>query len=410
MKRKDDKNMAKETANSKLARTINQATGANLTDENIMRAVGRDINDPALANYQAGDDFSVIGSDLNQNPDKVGAYLNSVATKYANVFIKSARASNPLYMFKRGAVPYGGLIETVVYDVIRPKVFRPDLLEGSENPFAQNFGRVVGHTYKHFMDLESRNTFLDTIDVVHFQNLTQYHNHIMAKINQLINGVILEEYNQTKMCLAKPLADGFINKTGVSHNIKELEQKILYTARRMRYFTSDYNKDGITQASKVDDIVVILPLATSLNLDVNFLANAFNPELFKNVRVRICEVDSIPSVYEYKVDHEVTQEDITAGDVDPREHPAGSTIKAGSLGKAGARDVELKLDGSKVGAIVMDRDALQLWDQRKLTLSQISNPAKRYTNIFANQKTMLMFVQSLNSKALLVDFDLGMDE
>lgn len=402
--------MKKETASSKLAKTINEATGSALSDESIARAVGRDIGDARLADYQAGDDFSVIGTDLNQNPAKVGAYLNSVATKYANVFIKSARATNPLFAFKRGAIPFGGLIETVVYDVIRPKVFRPDLLDGEENPFAQNFGRVVGHTYKKFMDLESRNTFLDTIDVVHFQNLTQYHNHILAKINQLINGIVLEEYNQTKMCLAKPLADGYINKTGVSHNIKELQQKILYTTRRMRYFTSDYNKDGITQASKVDDIVVILPLATSLNLDVNFLANAFNPELFKNVRVRIVEVDSIPSVYEYKTDHEVTQDDITSGNVDPREHPVGSTIPQGSLGKEGATDVEMKLDGSKVGAIVMDRDALQLWDQRKLTLSQTSNPAKRYTNIFANQKTLLMFVQSLNSKALLVDFDLGVDE
>lgn len=400
----------KETANSKLAKTINEATNSHLSDESIARDVGRDIGDARLANYQAGDDFSVIGTDLNQNPEKVGAYLSSVAKKYANVFIKSARASNPLYMFKRGAIPFGGLIETVVYDVIRPKVFRPDLVEGEENPFAQNFGRVVGHTYKHFMDLESRNTFLDTIDVVHFQNLTQYHNHILAKINQLVNGIILEEYNQTKMCLAKPLADGYMNNTGVAHNIKDLQQKILYTARRMRYFTSDYNKDGITQASKVDDIVVVLPLATSLNLDVNFLANAFNPELFKNVRIRIVEVDSIPNVYEYTVDHEVTQEDITTGNVDAREHPVGTTIPAGSLGKKGATDVEMKLNGSKVGAIVMDRDALQLWDQRKLTLSQISNPAKRYTNIFANQKTMLMFVQSLNSKALMVDFNLGVDD
>lgn len=97
----------KETANSKLAKTINEATNSHLSDESIARAVGRDIGDARLANYQAGDDFSVIGTDLNQNPDKVGAYLNSVATKYANVFIKSARASNPLYTFKRGAIPFG---------------------------------------------------------------------------------------------------------------------------------------------------------------------------------------------------------------------------------------------------------------------------------------------------------------
>lgn len=69
-----------------------------------------------------------------------------------------------------------------------------------------------------------------------------------------------------------------------------------------------------------------------------------------------------------------------------------------------------KLDGSKVGAIVMDRDALQLWDVQKLILTQISNPRKRYTNVFANQKTQLMFCQSLNAKALMVNFDLGIDD
>lgn len=395
---------------SKLAKTIAEGTGAKVTDESIMRAVGRDIEEPMLANYAPGSDFNVIGQTLNQQPQLVGKYLESVAIKYANVFIKSCRASNPLYMFKRGAIPYGGQVETVVYDVLRPKIFRPDLIDGDENPFAQNFGRVVGHTFKHYMDLESVNTFLDTIDTMHFQNLMQYHNHILGKINQLINGIILEEYNQTKMSLAKPLADGMINNNGVSHNIKELQKKILYTARRMRYFNNDYNHDGITQATKVDDIVIILPLATSMNLDVDFIANTFNAEVFRDVRVRMVEVDNIPDVWEYKIDHTVTEDDITKGYLDARDHPVGTTVAAGSLAKPNATDAEKKLDGTKVGAIVLDRDALQLWDAQKLVLTQISNPRKRYTNVFANQKTLLMFCQSLNSKALMVDFDLGIDD
>lgn len=395
---------------SKLAKTISQATGAKVTDEGIMRSVGTDIDEPMLANYEQGQDFNVVGQNLNQNPQLVGRYLESVAIKYANVFIKSSRATNPLYMFKRGAIPYGGKIETVVYDIIRPKIFRPDLIDGDENPFAQNFGRVVGHTYDHYMDLESVNTFLDTIDTMHFQNLEQYHNHILGKINQLINGVVLEEFNQTKMCLAKPIADGMLNSNGVSTNIKELEKKILYTARRMRYFTNSYNNDQVTQATKVDDIVIILPLATSMNLDVDFISNTFNAEVFRDVRVRMIEVDNIPDVWEYTTDHVVTEDDITQGYLSRRETPVGTTVKAGTLAKPNATDAEKKLDGSKVGAIVMDRDALQLWDVQKLILTQISNPRKRYTNVFANQKTQLMFCQSLNAKALMVDFDLGIDD
>lgn len=397
-------------AQSKLAKTITQATGAKVTDEGIMRSVGADIDEPMLANYEQGQDFNVVGQNLNQNPQLVGRYLESVAIKYANVFIKSSRATNPLYMFKRGAIPYGGKIETVVYDIIRPKIFRPDLIDGDENPFAQNFGRVVGHTYDHYMDLESVNTFLDTIDTMHFQNLEQYHNHILGKINQLINGVVLEEFNQTKMCLAKPIADGMLNSNGVSTNIKELQKKILYTARRMRYFTNSYNNDQVTQATKVDDIVIILPLATSMNLDVDFIANTFNAEVFRDVRVRMIEVDNIPDVWEYTTDHVVTEEDITQGYLSRRETPVGTTVKAGTLAKPNATDAEKKLDGSKVGAIVMDRDALQLWDVQKLILTQISNPRKRYTNVFANQKTQLMFCQSLNAKALMINFDMNLED
>ena len=397
-------------AQSKLAKTISQATGAKVTDEGIMRTVGADIDEPMLANYEQGQDFNVVGQNLNQNPQLVGRYLESVAIKYANVFIKSSRATNPLYMFKRGAIPYGGKIETVVYDIIRPKIFRPDLIDGDENPFAQNFGRVVGHTYDHYMDLESVNTFLDTIDTMHFQNLEQYHNHILGKINQLINGVVLEEFNQTKMCLAKPIADGMLNSNGVSTNIKELQKKILYTARRMRYFTNSYNNDQVTQATKVDDIVIILPLATSMNLDVDFIANTFNAEVFRDVRVRMIEVDNIPDVWEYTTDHVVTEDDITQGYLSRRETPVGTTVKAGTLAKPNATDAEKKLDGSKVGAIVMDRDALQLWDVQKLILTQISNPRKRYTNVFANQKTQLMFCQSLNAKALMIDFDMNLED
>ncbi len=400
---------------SKLAKTISEAVGETVTDQQIMNDAGRAIGNERMANYHAGtdtvvgDDFTVIGRDLMENPNEVGDYLSSVAVKYANVFIKSQRASNPLYMFKRGALPVGGALETVVYDIIKPKLLKPYKIDGEDNPFAVNFGRVVGHTYTHEMRLESRNTISDIEDPIHFQNITQYHNHVLGKINQLVNGIILEEYLQTKMAVAKPLADGFIKKNDANTitNIKELQEAILYTARRMRYMTPDYNADGITQANKVDDLVVLIPLKASMNLDVNFLMNAFNAELMKNTRIRLIEVDSIPSVFEYTKDHVVTAEEVVSGDVDAREHPVGSTIPKGSLGKSGATDVEKVLDGDKVGAIVMDRDALQLWDRRKLTLTQLSNPAKGYTNINGLQVTKLMFVQSLNSKALMVDFDLG---
>ena len=77
-------------------------------------------------------------------------------------------------------------------------------------------------------------------------------------------------------------------------------------------------------------------------------------------------------------------------------------IKEGSIATANATDAVQTWVGDKVGAIVLDRDALQIWDALPLTLSTINNPKKRYTNIFLNQKTALMFVQALNSRAIML--------
>ena len=84
-----------------------------------------------------------------------------------------------------------------------------------------------------------------------------------------------------------------------------------------------------------------------------------------------------------------------------RDHPLGSVIKAGSLAEVGATDAKEVLNGDKVGAFILDKDALQLWDELETTLSGIANPKKRYNNLFINKKTAFVFVEALNSKAIM---------
>lgn len=389
-------------ADSKLAKAASAATGKKLSDDQIFQnALASMPDSDNVPAYHAGDAFTPYGQSFLNNPDIYFDYLNTIAVKYGLVFIKNSLAQNPLYQFKRGTIPYGGKIESVVFDTISPKVYRPDLIHGSENPFAQNFGKVVGNTYTHWFDIESSNTIVDTQDTMFFQNLQQFHNFVFGKVSQLVNGAILDEFYQTKLTLSKSLADGMITRETAT-NVKELQKKILYFARRFQYFSRDNNALRINQATRVDDIEVIVPLKTSIDIDVDFVANAFNPELFKNTRVHMTEVDTIPSVWEYGTDHTVVTDDFDKGYLNPRDHKAGDVIKAKTLAQPNATDAKLMLDGEKVGAIILDRDALQLWDALPLTLSTMNNPKKRYTNIFLNQKTALMFVQSLNSKAIMM--------
>ena len=390
-------------ATSKLANAINETTKAGVTDVEVFNdavsTAGLDLEP-----YQAGSDFTPRGKSFTQKPKQLSDYLDSVAVKYANVFIKVAKVQNPLSRFKRGLIPYGGKLESVVFDTISPKVFRPDLVDGAENPFTQNFGRVVGHTYTTYFDIESTNTIQDTVDTIYFQNLTQFNTFVYGKIMQLVNGAMLDEFYNMKLTLAKPIADQMISTDTVT-NIKDLGKKILEWSRKFKYFRRDSNYDRVNQATMVEDIEVIMPVKYSVDMDIDFLMNAFNPEIFRNTKVHVTEVDEIPDVWEYNKAHTVVQQDIDRGYVDKREHPVGSVIEQGAIARPNATDATKTLDGSKVGAIILDRDALQAWDSLPLTLSTINNPKKRYTNIFANQKTALMFVQSLNSKAIMCNFD-----
>lgn len=392
-------------ANSTLANALNKASGANMDDVAIYNYIKNHM--PAdtanlLPPYEAGQSFAPQGKVFTSNPRVFNDYLGTLAIQYGLIVQKVGLAQNPLRNFKRGIMPYGGKIETVVYDTIEPKIYRPDLLTGEDDVFAQHFGRVLGDTYTQYQDIEATNTIVDTQDTMYFQNLSQFHTFIFGKAAQLVNGAILDEYFQTKLVLSKAVADGFIT-SDTAKDVKDLAAKINYWSRKLRYFSRDNNVYGVNQATMVEDIVVLVSLKQSVNLDVDYFANVFNAEVTRNLNIKMIEVDEFPSVWEYTADHTVTQDDIDKGFVSKREHPVGDVIKKGELAQPKATGAELKLDGDKVGAIVLDRDALQLWDALPLTLSTVPNPKKRYSNLFINKKTALMFVQALNSKVIYVD-------
>ncbi len=392
---------------SQLAKATSNATGQNVNDSevfsNVMRSMPADTANQ-LPTYRAGDSFVPYGQSFVANPKVFFSYLDTLAVKYGLVFIKNSLAQNSLSFFKRGIMPYGGKIESVVYDTIEPKLYRPDLIDGAEDPFATNFGTVLGDTYVFNHDVESSNTITDTQDTMMFQNLTQFNNFVYGKISQLVNGIILDEYYHEKLVLAKAYADKMITEDKATDS-KDLSKKILKWTKLLRYFNRDSNAKGINQATQISDICVILPVRYNVDMDVNYFSNVFNSELVQNVKVHYLEVDRFPDIWEYSTDHTVVQGDFDSNFLSRREYKIGQVIKAGSIAKENATDAVLKVDGSKIAAVILDRDALQLWDALPLTLSTINNPRKRYVNIFANKKTQMMFVQALNAKVIYADYN-----
>lgn len=265
-------------ADSNLANAVTRATGKATNDAQLMnlaRANMPEATRAELPQYQKGQSFVPYGQTFEKNPRVFNDYLESAAIKYGKVFIKNALAKNPLNIFKRGLKPYGGKIETWVFDTIEPKMYRPDLFEGEESPFAQHYGRVEAQTHIEYQDIEATNTVVDTQDTMYFQDATQFNNFLYGKVAALVNGAVLDEYRITKLTLAKSLADGMIT-TDEAISTKDLQKKIVYWSSMLQYFSRDNNVKGINQATLVDDLVVIIPLKRAVDLDMDYLANVFN--------------------------------------------------------------------------------------------------------------------------------------
>lgn len=402
---------------SNLTNAFNSVTQGKFSDYQIYSNVVGKMADPSdLPSYKVGSDFTPYGQELMANPDVFNGYLSTLVAQFGVIFQKISLAQNPLSMFKKGLMPFGSNIESIVYDTVEQKQYNPFFRNAKGkhlSPFEQNLLNPVSGVYSETQDISTPVTIIDTVDTQYYQNLSQFHNYVYGKISALVNGAVLDEYYHTKLTLSKPIADGKmpiynVHRTDGDQWLSDFAKQIKTLAKQMRYFSRDHNSAGINQATLVQNIVVVVPVKYSVDLDMSYFGQLFNPENARDFQIQYVEVDSFPSVWKYSKDHVVTQDDVTKGFVDagPMDHYAkysiGDTIKAGTLAKAGATDAIEVFDGDKLGAVVLDRDALQVWDQLPTTLSTIANPRGRYQNVFLNKKTLFAYITGLNAQGIYV--------
>lgn len=411
-------------AQSGLATALSGATNSNFNDFQIYNNVVGKMSDPQdLPTYKVGMDFKPYGQELMSNPDLFNGYLSTLVSQFGVIFQKVSLAKNPLNMFKKGLMPFGGQIESIVYDTVEQKEYNPFFRDSKghpQSPFEQNLLNPDGGYYQETQDISTPVTIIDTVDTRYFQNLTQFHNYVYGKIASLVNGAMLDEFYHTKLTLSKPIADGKMplenihvdgNNLDDKAYIPELAKKIKTIAKEMRYFSRNHNADGINQATLVQNIVVMVPVKYSIDLDMSYFGQLFNPENARDFQVQYVEVDNFPTIWKYTKDHVITEDDAKKGFVSIKDGPypdayaqhyLGETLKAGTLAKAGATDAEKVFDGDHLAAVILDRDALQIWDQLPITLSTVANPRARYNNVFLNKKAIFAYITGLNAEGIYV--------
>lgn len=395
---------------------------AKLSDYDVYNSVVNGMKQKgSLPEYLVGKDFKPYGSEIVNDPDEFSDYLQSLTRQFGLIFIKYQIAQNPLNYYRRGVMAAGSDIESIVMDIIPQMPYSPfykDEHGFAQSPFEQNLQNPVVGVYRQVLDTSTPTTIIDTVDTMYFQNLTQFHNFIYARITSLINGAIRDDYETSKLTVTQPIADNIMPAININNTVsanasdseKALTKKIVKGIRllvkKLPYFSNKYNKQGVTQATSLNDVDIIISADESNNIDVDFYGQMFNPEN-ASINVHKTEIDQFPDIWEYNKDHVVTPDDapylkIKSQDNTFGTYAIGDTIKKGTLARPGAPDATKVFDGSQLVAIVLDHDAFQIWDNLPTRLTSVVNVRGRYQNIYLNKKTTYAYIKGLNAVAITV--------
>ena len=419
---------------SNIVKQLNRMAGGKLTDDQLYRAV-QTLN-PSLPAYGEGTDFSSVGRVYAQNSDLFSQYtkglldmlsgrnLNGLPTQTALFFTRLGQNKNPLReIFYRGQMPYGSDVQAMVWNNISVHNYlAPEFTDSkTHDPYRVNLAQPETDTLQRLEDVSSLVTIEDTNSATKFQTAEQFNQFFYGSIYALTNGFFYDEYKHTMVSLVKPIASGDAKIYNYAQDLNNVQDRkgfanrvienLITTSENMQYWSDDFNTRGVNNPVPLDKLVILTTNSMNALVTVNALSAAFNKEdLATGVEIRRVGPKFF-DVWQYTKDHKVTQEDLDQGyiDVYNEQHNSlgtykiGDVLPKGSLAAVGATDAEKVLDGSKIGFIIMDRDALQMYDQLPLTMTAMANPYNRYTNINGQKKTQFVFVPGLNYLAVTFD-------
>lgn len=419
---------------SNLVRQLNRMGGGKLTDDQLYRAV-QTLN-PNLPSYGEGTDFSSVGRVYSQNSELFTQYakglldmlsgrnLNGLPSQTALFFTRLSQNRNPLReIFYRGQMPYGSDVQAMVWNNISVHNYlAPEFTDSkTHDPYRVNLAQPETDTLQRLEDVSSLVTIEDTNSATKFQTAEQFNQFFYGSIYALANGFFYDEYKHTMVSLVKPIASGDAKIYNYAQDVNNIADRkgfanhviedLIAKTEDMQYWTDEFNTRGVNNPVPLDKLVILTTNRMNALVTVNALSAAFNKEdLATGVEIRRVGPKFF-DVWQYTKDHKITQEDLDQGYIDVYNeknnslgtYKIGDILPKGSLAAVGATDAEKVLDGSKIGFIIMDRDALQMYDQLPLSMTAVANPYNRYTNINGQKKTQFVFVPGLNFLAVTFD-------
>lgn len=357
--------------------------------------------------------FTGIGQVLDEDNEFANRWHKSAINMVAKILQRDNKIVNPLAEFEGELVTSGAYIEEMIFDTAATFMFDPKKAE--VKLFERRPPELKAAYHTHVRDVTSIRTLQDTTYTQMFTNVNELDRYVIQVTQSMLSGNETEKYYTTKKLISESIYNNKVRvlDLGADVTAKTIQKAILKVSKLMIHPNRFFNmanvgqpgfdpkkaNTGINMQADFPQLRMLLPVGTSVDLNVDFFASAFHLDAVKS-GIAIKEVDYFPNIYQYNTEHVVTAKDIENGFLNDYNFEIGETIPKGNEAseaayldaiETGANDIDLVFDASRIQAVILDRRALMINPALKTTFSTQPNAAGRYNQLILNDKEYFNF-------------------
>ncbi len=268
------------------------------------------IRDNASAEYQARipeatqTNLADIGGVLLADVNLANEFTSALMNKVAFTFVHNKIFSNPLSVLKKGTKPLADTVEEVFVNFAKG--------ESYDATGADLLARKLPDVKSIYHQMNRQDKYKVTISMEQlskaFRSYGDLQNFYNVIVNSLYNGDNMDEFILFKQTLKKAIDAKFAkvveieDPTTSAANATSFIKAVKTVSSLMKYPSDEFNGyleaqstdiKPVTTFTPIEDQLIIIDTATSISIDVDVLANAFNMNKQEFLARRI-EIDAFP--------------------------------------------------------------------------------------------------------------------
>lgn len=274
-----------------------------------VNAIRQDASDSYLARVPLATLSNImdVGNPILKYDTIQNEFLNALVCKIAMTIIENKVYTNPLEVFKKGAMPLGASVEMIHTNPVKGNTFSGNGVDSDGKTALNLYTPDVKALYFSLNRQDQYSTSVSNEQLqTAFTSWENVDNLIGSIINALYSGDSIDEFTLMKQLFVGGVETGKLcseyigNPSTSESNAKTFVKRVNTLSGLFRFASSNYNKyieqEGATGEPvqtwvERDNQVIILPTEILTTIDIEVLAFAFN--LTKaEFRSRVIEVDS----------------------------------------------------------------------------------------------------------------------